>query len=180
METSLLSSFPSVGILGSGDRLLWGLNESRESDSSHMFGLMYRNGNSSSLGHGYVFIETASVLSALPFLEKSMCFLFSCLASSFPDAPSHFTGSFQSSQQHPNLVPKPWRCCPFPTARSSGRLWGMDIEIKQSGKWQGQAKLSKRGRGLLRRMLYMAAMRCIWLPGSAFGAYASLVCSPEA
>lgn len=48
---------------------------------------------------------------------------------------------------------------------------GMDIEIKQSGKWQGQAKLSKRGSGLLRRMLYMAAMRCIWLPGSAFGVY---------
>jgi hypothetical protein len=48
---------------------------------------------------------------------------------------------------------------------------GMDIEIKQSGKWQGKAKLSKRGSGLVRRMLYMAAMRCIWLPGSAFGAY---------
>jgi transposase len=30
---------------------------------------------------------------------------------------------------------------------------GMDIEIKQSGKWQGQAKLSKRGSGLVRRML---------------------------
>ncbi len=48
---------------------------------------------------------------------------------------------------------------------------GMDIEIKQSGKWQGKAKLSKRGSGLVRRMLYMAAMRCIWLPGSAFGIY---------
>lgn len=48
---------------------------------------------------------------------------------------------------------------------------GMDIEIKQSGKWQGKAKLSKRGSGLVRRMLYMAAMRCTWLPGSAFGAY---------
>ena len=48
---------------------------------------------------------------------------------------------------------------------------GMDIEIKQSGKWRGQAKLSKRGSGLVRRMLYMAAMRCIWLPGSAFGVY---------
>src|SRR5216684_3239929 len=48
---------------------------------------------------------------------------------------------------------------------------GMDIEIKQSGKWQGKAKLSKRGSGLVRRMLYMAAMRCIWLPGSAFGVY---------
>lgn len=48
---------------------------------------------------------------------------------------------------------------------------GMDVEIKQSGKWQGQAKLSKRGSGLVRRMLYMAAMRCTSLPGSAFGAY---------
>jgi transposase len=48
---------------------------------------------------------------------------------------------------------------------------GMDIEIKQSGKWQGQAKLSKRGSGLVRRMLYLAAMRSIRLPASAFGAY---------
>jgi transposase len=48
---------------------------------------------------------------------------------------------------------------------------GMDIEIKQSGKWRGQAKLSKRGSGLLRRMLYMAAIRCIGRPGSAFGVY---------
>lgn len=56
---------------------------------------------------------------------------------------------------------------------------GMDVEIKQSGKWQGQAKLSKRGSGLVRRMLYMAAMRCTCLPGSAFGAYASLVSSRE-
>jgi len=48
---------------------------------------------------------------------------------------------------------------------------GMDIQIKQSGQWRGQAKLSKRGSGLVRRMLYMAAMRCIWLPGSAFGVY---------
>jgi transposase len=48
---------------------------------------------------------------------------------------------------------------------------GLDIEIKQSGKWQGKAKLSKRGSGLVRRMLYMAAMRCTWLPGSSFGVY---------
>jgi transposase len=48
---------------------------------------------------------------------------------------------------------------------------GMDVEIKQSGKWQGQAKLSKRGSGLIRCTLYMAAMRCTHLPGSAFGAY---------
>ncbi|HEX4206329.1 MAG TPA: transposase [Ktedonobacteraceae bacterium] len=48
---------------------------------------------------------------------------------------------------------------------------GMDIEIKESGLWKGQAKLSKRGSGLLRRMLYMAALRSISLEGSAFGAY---------
>ena len=48
---------------------------------------------------------------------------------------------------------------------------GMDIEIKESGLWKGQAKLSKRGSGLLRRMLYMAAMRSITVDGSAFGAY---------
>ncbi len=48
---------------------------------------------------------------------------------------------------------------------------GMDIEIKESGLWKGKAKLSKRGSGLLRRMLYMAALRSISLEGSAFGAY---------
>jgi transposase len=48
---------------------------------------------------------------------------------------------------------------------------GMDIEIKESGKWKGKAKLSKRGSGLLRRMLYLAALRSIHLEGSAFGAY---------
>jgi len=48
---------------------------------------------------------------------------------------------------------------------------GLDIEVKQSGKWKGQAKLSKRGSGRLRRILYMATVRCIRLPGSAFGAY---------
>ncbi len=48
---------------------------------------------------------------------------------------------------------------------------GMDIEIKESGLWKGKAKLSKRGSGLLRRMLYLAALRSIHLEGSAFGAY---------
>lgn len=48
---------------------------------------------------------------------------------------------------------------------------GMDIEIKESGLWKGKAKLSKRGSGLLRRMLYMAALRSISLEGSAFGVY---------
>jgi transposase len=48
---------------------------------------------------------------------------------------------------------------------------GMDIEIKESGKWKGKAKLSKRGSGLLRQMLYLAAIRSIHQEGSAFGAY---------
>jgi len=48
---------------------------------------------------------------------------------------------------------------------------GLDIEVKESGKWKGQAKLSKRGSGRLRRILYMAAVRCIRREGSAFGAY---------
>jgi transposase len=47
----------------------------------------------------------------------------------------------------------------------------LDIEVKQSGKWKGQAQLSKRGSGRLRPILYMAAVRCIRLPSSAFGAY---------
>lgn len=48
---------------------------------------------------------------------------------------------------------------------------GMDIEIKESGQWKGKAKLSKHGSGLVRRVLYLAAMRSIHLQGSAFGAY---------
>jgi transposase len=48
---------------------------------------------------------------------------------------------------------------------------GLDIEIKESGKWKGQAKLSKRGSGRLRRVLYLAAVRSVRLEGSAFGAY---------
>ena len=48
---------------------------------------------------------------------------------------------------------------------------GLDIQIKESGLWKGQAKLSKRGSGLLRQMLYVAALRSIHLEGSAFGAY---------
>jgi transposase len=48
---------------------------------------------------------------------------------------------------------------------------GLDLEVKQSGKWKGQVKLSKRGSGRLRRVLYLAALRAICLPASAFGAY---------
>ena len=48
---------------------------------------------------------------------------------------------------------------------------GLDLQVKQSGKWKGQTKLSKRGSGRLRRILYLAALRSIRLPTSPFGIY---------
>ena len=48
---------------------------------------------------------------------------------------------------------------------------GLDITVKESGKWRGRRKLSKRGSGELRRTLYLTAMRCVRREGSAFGAY---------
>jgi transposase len=48
---------------------------------------------------------------------------------------------------------------------------GLDITVRQSGKWRGQAKLSKRGSGLLRRMLYMAALASLRRQSSAFKEY---------
>ncbi len=48
---------------------------------------------------------------------------------------------------------------------------GLDIQVRQSGKWKGEAKLSKRGSGRLRRLLSMTAVRSIRLKDSAFGQY---------
>lgn len=48
---------------------------------------------------------------------------------------------------------------------------GLDIRVRQSGKWKGQAKLSKRGSGRVRQLLYMAAVRSLREPRSAFAAY---------
>jgi transposase len=48
---------------------------------------------------------------------------------------------------------------------------GLDLRVRQSGKWKGQLKLSKRGSSLLRRALYMAALQSLRMKGSAFGAY---------
>jgi transposase len=48
---------------------------------------------------------------------------------------------------------------------------GLDITVRESGKWKGQRKLSKRGSGELRRTLYLTAMRCLRREGSAFGGY---------
>ena len=48
---------------------------------------------------------------------------------------------------------------------------GLDLQVKHSGKWKGETKLSKRGSGRLRRILYLAALRSIRLPTSPFGIY---------
>jgi transposase len=48
---------------------------------------------------------------------------------------------------------------------------GLDVTVRESGKWKGQRKLSKRGSGELRRTLYLTAMRCVRQEDSAFGAY---------
>src|SRR3989440_12720232 len=48
---------------------------------------------------------------------------------------------------------------------------GLDLQIKQSGKWKGQNKLSKHSSGRVRRILYLAALRSIHLQTSPFGAY---------
>ncbi len=48
---------------------------------------------------------------------------------------------------------------------------GLDLQVKQSGKWKGQTKLSKRGSGHVRRILYLAALRSIRLPTSPFGMF---------
>jgi transposase len=48
---------------------------------------------------------------------------------------------------------------------------GLDLQVRQSGKWKGETKLTKRGSGRLRRLLYMTAVRCTRLQDSAFGHY---------
>ena len=48
---------------------------------------------------------------------------------------------------------------------------GLDVTVRESGKYKGQRKLSKRGSGELRRTRSLAAMRCVRREGSAFGAY---------
>jgi transposase len=53
---------------------------------------------------------------------------------------------------------------------------GLDVTVRQSGTWRGQRKVSKRGSGAVRRILYMAAVHGLSQEGSAFrGYYAHLV-----
>jgi transposase len=48
---------------------------------------------------------------------------------------------------------------------------GLDVTVRQSGTWRGQRKISKRGSGAVRRILYMAAVHSLTQAGSAFRAY---------
>ncbi|GHO87080.1 hypothetical protein KSZ_50860 [Dictyobacter formicarum] len=48
---------------------------------------------------------------------------------------------------------------------------GLDIQVKQSGKWKGQRKLSKQGSGRVRRLLYLAALRSLHEKHSPFKDY---------
>ena len=48
---------------------------------------------------------------------------------------------------------------------------GLDLQVRQSGKWKGQVKLSKRGSGRVRRVLYMTALRALKRQDSPFAAY---------
>jgi transposase len=48
---------------------------------------------------------------------------------------------------------------------------GLDLTVRQSGAWKGQTKLSKRGNGLLRKLLYMTAVSCLRRKDSPFRAY---------
>ena len=43
--------------------------------------------------------------------------------------------------------------------------------MRESGNWKGQSKLSKRGSGLLRKMLYMAAVSSLHIVNSPFRTY---------
>ena len=49
---------------------------------------------------------------------------------------------------------------------------GLDVTVRDSGKWQGRRRISKRGSGALRRCLFLAALGSLRTrSASAFGAY---------
>ena len=48
---------------------------------------------------------------------------------------------------------------------------GLDLQVRQSGKWKGQVKVCKRGSGRVRRVLSLAALRALALPDSPFATY---------
>ena len=44
------------------------------------------------------------------------------------------------------------------------KMAGLDLILKESGSYVGQRKISKRGRRLLRKVLFQVAVRCVCLP----------------
>jgi transposase len=59
----------------------------------------------------------------------------------------------------------------FADSEQAVAYMGLDVRVWQSGKWRGRRKLSKRGSGRGRRVLYVAAVRSISRAGAAFGRY---------
>jgi transposase len=60
----------------------------------------------------------------------------------------------------------------FPGSAQVVAYAGLDVTVRESGKWKGQRKLSKRGSGALRRCLFLAALGSLRArTQSAFGAY---------
>jgi transposase len=52
-----------------------------------------------------------------------------------------------------------WRRGQFRSADAFIAFLGLDVRVKQSGRWQGRCKLTKKGDGEVRRLLYNAAMQ---------------------
>lgn len=52
-----------------------------------------------------------------------------------------------------------WRRGQFRNADAFIAFLGLDVRVKQSGRWQGRCKLTKKGDGEVRRLLYNAAMQ---------------------
>lgn len=52
-----------------------------------------------------------------------------------------------------------WQRGQFRSGDSFVAFLGLDVRVKQSGRWQGRCKLTKKGDGEVRRLLYNAAMQ---------------------
>jgi transposase len=52
-----------------------------------------------------------------------------------------------------------WQRGQFRSVDSFVAFLGLDVRVKQSGRWQGRCKLTKKGDGEVRRLLYNAAMQ---------------------
>jgi len=60
-------------------------------------------------------------------------------------------------------------------ARAVLKLAGLNVYVIQSGKYEGAHRISKRGRGLLRKVLFLAALRLIRIEGQFKEFYTHLV-----